>query len=38
MLDLLERRETEALLALVAQHNRQAQAAYEELLRQQAHF
>jgi DNA-binding GntR family transcriptional regulator len=37
MLDLLERRETEALLALVAQHNRQAQAAYEELLRHQSH-
>jgi DNA-binding GntR family transcriptional regulator len=34
MLELLERRDTEALLALVAQHNRQAKAAYEGLLQQ----
>lgn len=33
MLQLLERRDTDALVALVAQHNRQARAAYEELLR-----
>lgn len=33
MLQLLERREPEALVALVARHNRQARAAYEELLR-----
>lgn len=33
MLQLLEHRDTETLIALVAQHNRQARAAYEELLR-----
>ncbi len=32
MLQLLEQRETEALVALVGQHNRRAGAAYEELL------
>jgi DNA-binding GntR family transcriptional regulator len=32
MLELLERRDTETLVTLVAQHNRQARVAYEQLL------